>query len=56
MSPSRPLCALAALFLAAAPCCRAHDMKVLASQLTLAKPGGKTTIYLSRGDKPPRST
>ena len=53
MSPSRPLCAPAALFLAAAPCCRAHDMKVLASQLTVAKVGRKTTIYLSWGDRLP---
>ena len=53
MSPFRPRCALAALFLAAAPCCRAHDVKVLASQLTVAKVGGKTTIYLSWGDRLP---
>lgn len=43
----------AALLLAAAGVSQAHDVKVLASRLQVAKPGAKSTIYLSWGHRLP---
>ncbi len=52
MSRLRLLPAVALAALLAAPA-QSHEIKVLASQLALAKPGGKTTVYLSWGHRLP---
>jgi uncharacterized GH25 family protein len=52
MSRSSLFLAVAILALTAA-LSRAHEIKVLASQLALDKPGGKTTIYLAWGHRLP---
>ncbi len=53
MSKSRIPLALAPLFILLSNCCSAHEIKALASNLAVEKPGGKTTIYLSWGHRLP---
>jgi cobalt/nickel transport protein len=53
MTTPRILLVLASLLLAGAPRSQAHEIKVLASQLAMEQPGGKTTVYLAWGHRLP---
>jgi uncharacterized GH25 family protein len=53
MFKPRVLVVLLAFLLTVTACVRAHEIKALASQLTLEKAGEKTTIYLSWGHRLP---